>query len=302
MNEARGSSLPYAVFSILQFRHDGETVVLSYEMPPPIYAGRHAATILHQQTHVQDNSVVSEAHCYLEPGEGILLLSDGITQAGLGQGLRLGWGVEGVCEMVHNLLGTVEHAREIPEQVHLQARAYWKKAGGDDCTAVFAWCRKGSVVNLFTGPPSYPGDDRNVIRHFLGLDGAKIVCGGTTAKIVAEGLGRKVEVIQDESLIAPPRYSISGVDLVTEGAVTLNQAFNILDEDSEDYTETSGVTKLCQMLKEADRVNIIQGASRNEASADITFRQQGILPRRAIIPLLAEQLRKQGKFVTIVNV
>ncbi len=300
MNEARGSALPYAVFSILQFRHDGETVVLSYEMPPPIYVGRHASTVLHQQTHVQDNSVVAEAHCYIEPGEGILIVSDGITQAGLGQGLRLGWTIEGVSEMLQSIRGKIEAVREIPESVHHQARKLWRQAGGDDCTAVLAWCRKGSVVNVFTGPPSRPSDDREVVRRFLGLEGTKIVCGGTTARLVAEGLGRSVEVIQDEtSLIAPPRYSIEGIDLVTEGAVTLNQAYNIFDEEAGDYTESSGVTRLCGLLKSADRVNFLVGMARNDASAGISFRQQGILPRKSIVPLLAEQLRKQGKFVSI---
>ena len=81
--------------------------------------------------------------------------------------------------------------------------------------------------------------------------------------------------------------------------MTLNQAYNILEEDPRDFTETSGVTELCVLLRSADRVNILAGKATNPASNDISFRQQGILSRRAIIPLIIDKLKQAGKLVTI---
>jgi hypothetical protein len=138
-----------------------------------------------------------------------------------------------------------------------------------------------------------------LVGRFLQSEGRKVVCGATTAKIVGQRLGVSLEVEQSESLIAPPTYRLKGVDLVTEGAVTLNQAYNILDEDPTEYEEESGVTHLCDLLHGADRVNIFLGMARNPASGDIAFRQQGILPRIKVVPLLAERLRQQGKLVVV---
>ena len=102
-----------------------------------------------------------------------------------------------------------------------------------------------------------------------------------------------------QSLVAPPRYEIPGIDLVTEGAVTLNQVFNVLDEDMAEFTEDSGVTELCALLHVADRVNITAGGAKNQASGDISFRQCGILTRAHILPLIAEKLRADGKLVVL---
>lgn len=88
------------------------------------------------------------------------------------------------------------------------------------------------MVNIFTGPPAQSGDDRKVIENFLALPGTRIVAGATTAQIVARHLGRELKInTADTSMIAPPGYSIEGIDLATEGAVTLNQLYNIFDAE-----------------------------------------------------------------------
>jgi hypothetical protein len=86
---------------------------------------------------------------------------------------------------------------------------------------------------------------------------------------------------------------------VTEGAITLNQVYNIFDEDPESFEEDTGVTELYEFLKSADRVNFLLGVARNPASENIAFRQRGILTRTRIVGLLAEKLRKSGKLVVI---
>ena len=180
---------------------------------------------------------------------------------------------------------------EIPELVRDEA-VRLSPRGGDDCTVLLALCRPGQVVNILTGPPQAAAQDWQVASRFLKSKGLKIVCGGTTAEIVARTLGQAVRVDEDgESLVAPPRYEIKGVDLVTEGVVTLNQVYNLLDEPLDRLTEDSGVTELCAFLQTADRVNIIFGGAQNRSSGDISFRQQGILTRERILPLIADKLR-----------
>jgi hypothetical protein len=300
MNEARGTDLPYSVFTVARILNDGTATILSYEMPGPILISQRHAVVLQQRMITMEHAMIGESNCLVEPGEGILIVSDGISQAGLGTSMRNGWEVEGACRHINTTLADGILAREVPRYVLRRALELWGENHGDDCTVALASCRWGKTVNILTGPPSRPDKDRDVVAQFLMGEGSKIVCGGTTANIVADYRGTKVEVEPNpQSTLAPPSYSIDGIHLVTEGAVTLNQVYNILDEDADDFEEESGVTKLCQLLKNADRINFMVGVAQNPASSDIAFRQRGILKRTQIIPLIADKLRHAGKLVVI---
>jgi len=300
MQEARGSDLPYAVFTLLRVLPDGAATVLSYEMPPPLYLGRNLASVIKQRVFDLEGSLVGEGHLYLEPGEGILVMSDGITQAGLGAGLPMGWETEGVHRFVRDRLSERTALEAIPSKVLHQARQYWGRAAGDDCTVCLVSCRAGKTVTILSGPPVNREQDAAAVRRFLNAEGQKVICGATTAKVAGRVLGKPVQVEQDSaSLIEPPRYFLEGVDLVTEGAVTLNQVYNILEEDPSRYEEDSAVARFCLMLREADRVRFLLGGAPNLGGDHISFRQQGVLPRGKIVPLLADALRKMDKLVVI---
>lgn len=298
MHEARGTDLPYAVLSAIRLLNTGEATVLSYEMPTPLYLTRNAAVPLQMRTITLDTELVGETGLFLEPGEGILLMSDGITQAGIGKTIKLGWTTEGVRRFLDECRSGGEPMEAMARLVHDKARQYWEGPFGDDCTALLARMRNGIIVNILTGPPADPRLDGEVAGRFLQMPGMHVVCGGTTARIVARRLGRPLDMEPSpQSLIAPPAYRLEGVDLVTEGAVTLNQVFNILDADPVDYEPDTGVTQLCRALRSADRINILVGTADNAGHADIAFRQRGIMRRSVIVELLVERLRAAGKLV-----
>jgi hypothetical protein len=300
MNQSRGTDLPYSVFTVARFLSDGTVTILSYDMPGPILLSTRHAAVLPQRTLTLENALIGESNCLVEPGEGIMIVSDGISQAGLGTTLRNGWEVEGACRYINTCLADGILNREIPRYVLRRAMELWGDHSGDDCTVALASCRWGKSVNILTGPPSDAAKDRDTVAKFLMMEGSKIVCGGTTANIVATYRGTKVVMEPNpQSMLAPPQYLIEGIHLVTEGAVTLNQVYNLLDEDLEECEEESGVTKLCELLKNADRVNFLVGVAQNPASENIAFRQRGILNRSQIIPLIADKLRKAGKLVVI---
>lgn len=292
----------FAAFNVARILNDGMTTILAYEAPPALLLSRRHAVALPLRSIELGGTLVTESECYLEPGDGLLLMSDGVTQAGLGRGMALGWQTEGVLRFVDSCLSGGRLPRELAGMVHDHARIL-SGEGGDDCTAVTALCRRGQIVNIMTGPPSSPSMDAATVRRFMQSEGPKVVCGGTTAELVARVLGKSVTVEKDPtSMIAPPRYEIPGVDLVTEGAVTLNQAYNVLNEDLAEFTEDSGVTELCALLQVADRVNIIAGRAKNKASGNISFRQCGILTRDHIVRLIAEKLLAAGKLVVVEHV
>lgn len=298
MHEARGTELPYAVLSVIRMLNTGEATILVYEMPTPIYVSRNTVLPVQMRTITLETELVGEASLFLEPDEGILLMSDGITQAGLGKGLKLGWTTEGVRRFLDDCRSDALPMENLARLVHDQARNFWKGPFGDDCTALLARVRAGIVINILTGPPSDRHLDGEIAGRFLQMPGMHIVCGATTSQVVARRLGKPLQMEPDpQSLIAPPAYRLEGVDLVTEGAVTLNQVFNILDADPTEYEPDTGVTQLCHALRAADRINILIGRAVNPGHADIAFRQRGIMPRTAIVPLLIDRLRAAGKLV-----
>ncbi|NLX04202.1 MAG: SpoIIE family protein phosphatase [Phycisphaerae bacterium] len=299
MNRSRDPELSYAAFALARILNNGQATVLTYDMPPPVFVGKIQTIVLPQRTTTIETALVGECHAHVEPGEGLLLVSDGITQAGLGAGLAEGWTIDGVRHYVDRCIADRMPLHEIPRAVHRQALDHWKKPG-DDCTAVLASCRQGNVLNILTGPPADPNKDLQVVKRFWRSEGRKVICGATTTLVVGRCMNLKPRVEQNAtSVLAPPRYELPGVDLVTEGAVTLNQVFNVLDEDPGNFEEESGVTELHGLLRAADRVNIMVGRASNPANQDIGFRQRGILSRTTIVPLIAAKLRHDGKLVVI---
>jgi hypothetical protein len=132
------------------------------------------------------------------------------------------------------------------------------------------------------------------------LQGKKIICGGTTANVVAKVLNKKMDI--DTNTIhsfTPPQYYINGIDLATEGAVTLNQLYNLIDEKRIYMDDFSPVTLLYDELMTADKIVFYLGGNNPISEASLDFIQRGIKPRKHIIPLLADKLKEFGKLVII---
>jgi len=303
MNQSWGSDDPFAVFSVIRVLLNGETTVLSYEIPDPLLISPNTAVILDGKITTSSKAIIKESHTVLKAGEGILLFSDGISQAGLGNGWPLGWESKGVARYLTSRLmeGAVKN-NAVAENVLNHALGLWGKKQGDDCSLVHAHCRNGVIVNLLTGPPQDKRNDAAFVSAFLENKGFKVVCGGTTAKMLARETNKKLEINEDNnSFLTPAAYRIEGINMVTEGMVTLNQVYNILDEDLSGIDDDSPVYRLCEMLNLADRINIYCGTAVNKDEKHLMFRQQGLIARHDIVRLLLEKLTKKGKLLVMKN-
>ncbi|MDD5361832.1 MAG: SpoIIE family protein phosphatase [Ignavibacteria bacterium] len=300
MEDAKVSGMPYAVFTVMKISTEGITTILSYEMPPPMFFSKRNSSVLQQRIFTVDNSIIGESNCFLHPAEGIVLVSDGLINAGMGKSLKAGWKIEGVNDFINKELSTGVSFKSLPEIINYRAKKLWDGALYDDCSVIFANCIKGKTINLLTGPPVNPDDDANVVSEFMSMDGLKIICGGSTAKIVARQIDKKLIIDDDfQSEMTPPSYTIDGIDLVTEGAVTLNQVYNIWGEEHKRLEKFNPVTELYILLAAVDRVNFFVGKSKNPAVESINFTQRGILSREKIVSLLADKLKADGKLVTL---
>ncbi|MDP4267139.1 MAG: SpoIIE family protein phosphatase [Bacteroidota bacterium] len=299
MNKVWGTKSPFAVFTVAQILNNGKTTVLSYEMPSPILVSKRAARVISDRVYTIEKAIINETDISLELGEGLLLLSDGITQAGLGRGLQNGWESEGVAKYATMLLqdNSIDEDSLIVE-INKRAFELWGRRNGDDCSILYAKSRNGIVLNILTGLPRDKSLDQQYVKNFMSNKGFKVVCGGSTAKVVAREMHRTLQVKPSSNpTITPPNYIIDGIDLATEGIITLNQVYNLLDENIYNPIDPDNpVYKIIDLINNADRINIWTGTTKNEGIT-IEFKQQGILLRNKIIPLIVEKLKMMGKLV-----
>lgn len=301
LHEARTSNIPFAAFTVCRVLSSGHATIISYEMPSPILLSRHFATYLPEQRFFPLGlEIISEVSCVLEYGDGIILVSDGVSQAGMGRQYRTGWGLQNASYFINGLLVQGIDVRDIPGKILDKVKEISISGYGDDTSCVLLLSRESNVLNILTGPPARKTDDEKTVKRFLNFKGKKVVCGSTTVEMVSRILNVKA-VIKDEpqGYHKPPSYEIEGIDFATEGAITLNQVYNIIDVPIEKLESSSPVTTLARIFHESDVINFIVGTATNRAHKSIVFRQMGIFPREVIVKLLAERLKRMGKVVNV---
>jgi hypothetical protein len=301
MHAARTTDIPFSAFSVCRILVSGHATVMSYEIPSPVLINnRLAAYLPKQRVFPMGLEMIGEVNCMLEYGDGIMMVSDGVSQAGLGQQYRMGWGIEGACDFVNGLLAQGTRVRDIPKKVVGNVRDISGTTYGDDTSCSLLLCREAQVLNVLTGPPGRKASDEKVVKEFVAMRGMRIVCGSSTSEIVARNLGRPVEIkTMSNAYHKPPSYYIKGIDYATEGAITLNQVYNILGEPPEKLEADSSVSDLYRFFHAADTINFLVGTAANTGHEHIVFRQMGIFPREVIVKLLAEKLKSMGKLVNI---
>lgn len=299
MHAARTEDVLFAAFTLVKVSNSGAAVIMSYEMPPPLLFESGSASIARQRFYTLSNEVAGEAVFTLTPGNGFMVLSDGITQAGMGGSMGGGWGIEGARDFVNQALSAGHTPEELPALLLEEAKKLGGGAYRDDATAAFFTCRPGRTVHIFTGPPASPSRDQGAVEAFLKEDGMKVICGSTTADICARHSGRRLTSSPAENPFEPPERFMEGIDMVTEGALTLTQLYNLMTENENGLDRASTVTRLLQLLRSADRIYFHIGGAKNPGHGGQIFRQLGVLPRQAIIPLIAARLRGEGKLVIL---
>ena len=228
----------------------------------------------------------------------LLLTSDGVTQAGMGHGFHLGIGSDGIAESISRSFRDGDDIKVLVEGLLQTCSDISGGKHEDDTSLALLHNRKPVELTLLTGPPSKKSMDAAYAGIITEAAGKTIVCGSTTMEIISRELGVPIEPLMGRGNPGmPPEYSIEGVDLATEGAITLNQVYNVLGEDLGFMLGDSSVKRMCMMLLEADIVHLHIGRAINDAHEDFFFKQVGVRVRRAVIGMIVEKLQKMGKLV-----
>ena len=238
---------------------------------------------------------ISHSSFKMEFGERLIMFSDGVTQSGLGKSLPLGWRLDGVRKFIKEEISANPDisSRELSRAIVQKACALDGFSSKDDITCVVVYIRRPRRTLIVTGPPFTKEADAVLGEKIRAFDGRKIVSGGTTAQIVARLFNKKLKVdLSCWSADVPPASKMEGIDLVTEGMLTLSKVVSALEKKvnvSDMPNDPS--KKFVEILLDSDQIHIIVGTKINEAHQDpnIPF-EIGI--RRTIIARLRKALEE----------
>lgn len=305
MHRARTEDIPFAAFSALRVLRDGHYTLYTYESPQPILIRQGQAQVVEAERFLNAGyEIVGESFGELDQDDSLVLFSDGVSQAGLGTGYNFGIGSQGVATFLNR------NANLPLETLMRKICQMTRKISGDRCkddtTLAALTCREARQLTIATGPPASRSRDDAFVKRLLAAEGTKVVCGSTTADVVARQMGKELQYAPpSSSMNEPPEYHIDGIDLTTEGAIMLNQVYNILDEPPESVPESLGeqspVTRLYNYIRRADVITFIHGRAMNYAHSDLVFKQLGVRPRHVTLGLLRDKLRAMGKLVITVQ-
>ena len=302
MHRARTEDIPFAAFSVVRINKSGHYTSLSFEIPSPIIVKNGIAEVDEQRYFACAHEVVAECTGMLEAGDSLIYVSDGVSQAGLGMMPEMGWGIEGFNRFINSGLTKGLKLNEIADKTLLQTHRLSGRVHADDTTISVLSAKTGEIISLLTGPPENKRLDSGFVSEFMKNKGRKIICGSTTAEVAARELKEKIEIEEiSTEFNQPPKYRIKGIYIVSEGAVTLNQVYNLLDVSVDDMPVYSVVGEIAEMRLKADVINIFLGDARNAAHNDISFKQLGIVERETIIKLIVEKLVQKEKVVKIIK-
>ena len=248
---------------------------------------------------------IHEARLQVQEGDYIVMMTDGVTHSGIGKHSPNGWDSREIGQFLCRRDLTALSSAEVCALLLEECLRLCDGERDDDTTVAVLHFRKREQLNLMIGPPRDKKDDERVLRLFFRKAGCHVVCGGNTSKMVSRYLNQPVQVLMGSGTEEVPDMAvIDGVDMVTEGVITLERVCQICQQVLEEpetvlalEQELDPASLLARMLmNEATNVNIFFGMAANEAHDDIGI---GFEKKLSLIRRLEELLNQAGKTVKI---
>jgi hypothetical protein len=263
--------ISYSAFTIVDTHIQGATRILEHGNPPFLWI-RDGECLPVRQILAREPRWNGRGLTYSEfevaRGDRLIFFSDGISQSGIGTPTYpLGWGIGAVREYVlHVIRKSPDISARNLSQLLVQ-EALWNDGdgAGDDITCAVIYHRQPRKLLVLTGPPYNKAQDTEYARLIEQYPGRTAICGGTTSDIVARELHRAVHMdLTEIDPEVPTTSTMKGVDLVTEGCLTLGKTAELLGSGvSPD--RRNGATRLVDLLLQSDSIEFVVGTCVNAA-------------------------------------
>lgn len=298
--------LAYSTFTIVQVDKEGNGYAVEFDNPSMFFIHNNKIQNFNSESFVSVNGrKVKESHFQLAENDMLIFVSDGVIHAGAGMILNLGWGWKEVSMFLEESVLDNLSAKGMTNRLIGACDALYVEKPGDDTTVVTMKMIKPKLVSLFSGPPQNKNNDELVVDKLLKTNGKKIVCGGTAANIVSRIIKSEIETsfeIFDRAI--PPIGKIKGIDLVTEGVLTISAAAEILKilhnaKDLEFLYKKDGASQLARLLfEDCTHLKMLIGRAINPAHQNPDFPDDLSIKLR-VLKELKTVLETLGKIVEI---
>ena len=297
----------YSTFTIIHLKDNSVAELIQFDNPHVILI-RDGEIYNYPESETNiDGKKIYRSTVLLQENDIFVAMSDGCPHAGIGRAYNFGWKREDIAEFMKGLAPVGYTAKTLSTMLVDECFRQYGGHPGDDATACVVRIRKREQMNLLFGPPRNRDDCGRMMSLFFSKEGKHIVCGGTTSSIAADFLGKKLRpTLNFEKSDVPPIAELEGVDLVTEGVITINKVIEYAKDalaDNKEYEHWSfsrdGASLICRMLfEEATDINFFVGRAVNPAH------QNPELPinfniKMNLVEELSGCLKKMGKHVKV---
>jgi len=293
--------ISYSTFTVVDMESSGRTRIIEHGNPPCLLI-RPDGDLCVNKTEVRparwQDRVISLFTFDAQREDRIVVFSDGITQAGMGEyRTPLGWGLENVEKFVREQIERSPYisARELSRRLVARAEEIDGLTAKDDITCSVIYFRSPRQLLVMTGAPFNRAHDADLAKIAEYTPGRKVICGGTTANIVSRLLKREIQIDMRQPLDAkvPPTARMQGFDLVTEGTLTLGEVLRLLEDGfAPEEMRSNAAVRLAGMLLDSDIVKFAVGTRINEAHQDPNVPVELQL-RRNIVKRIAQILESK---------
>ena len=299
----------YATFSILQIFHNGEAYLVEFDNPGCVFV--RDGKIIHYpyEERTIEGKTIHEYRFQVRLNDCFVLMSDGVIYTGAGELLNFGWTWKDMAEYTLKCTKRTMSASRLAAMLSDACNDLYEERPGDDTTIAVAKVIARKAVNIFTGPPKNKEDDERIIHDFMAQEGKKVIAGGTSANIAARILKKDIVTsVNYVDMSVPPTASIEGIDLVTEGALTLGKSISLLQqyesgdfdvEFFEELDKDNGASKLTKLIiEDCTELHLFVGTATNEAYQDKALSFELVM-RKNLVKQIEEVVGKLGKKVSV---
>ncbi len=297
----------YSTFTIIYLRDNETAEIIQYDNPQVILI-RDEQNFDYPKTEMNiEGKKIYKSTVKLQEGDIFVAMSDGCPHAGIGGLYNFGWKREEIIGFMEALVPGGYTAKNMSTILVDECVRLYGNKPGDDTTACVVKIRRREPMNLLFGPPALRDDCDRMMSLFFSKEGKHIVCGGTTSSIAAKYLGKPLRPsLNFAGSDLPPTAELEGVDLVTEGVITVNRVLEYARDylaENEKYEiwnfGRDGASLICRLLfEEATDINFYVGRAINPAHQNpdlpITFSI-----KMNLVEELSACLKKMGKRIKV---
>jgi hypothetical protein len=294
--------LAYSTFSLMKLDTSGFAQLTEYDNPATIFLRDNKIQNIDYNIRNIKSKKIKKAELEIKDGDILVFISDGEVHPGIDGKCNLRWSWEKIADFVKRISSKSMSAMEIAFELTNVANQLYGQKPGDDTSAVVVRVRHRRFAHVMIGAPIDKSQDQTMVHDFMQTSAHKIICGGTTGNIVSRELGKPITV--DISTIKndiPPIGILEGINLCTEGIITLSNALKLLQSNvsyKKLEMENNGASRLVQELLRADNITFFVGYAKNPAN-----QPQNIPPefdlKNQITDKLRKELRVLGKRIEI---